>query len=422
MIKFIRLDKDISAEELAKQVQSSEIKILKKYKLTDLIKIELPDDKEHTIESIDAMIKPLKCKEVYDDFDVHHCLDVAVPLVGVNLVWERPNFGEGTVIGICDTGVDKDHPDLAGRILGTADFTGEGDFDGNGHGTHVSTIAIGDGTKSNKKYSGAAPKAKMYMAKGLASDGSGSASSIADGIDWLAEQNVDVISLSLGGPAQPGIIDVLQQMVNAAVDQGIAVFVAAGNSGPDERTISTPGVSLKVITIGASDDNDQVAEFSSRGPTVDGFEKPDVVAPGVGIIAGRAKGTSLGKIIDNFYAELSGTSMATPLAAGVGLLILKEHPGLSPVDVKARLEGHAKDLGTGQDIIEGEGRIQALEAVVGTQPQPLPEDPIAEPSPCFLQRLIGGNAAVLPVLRVFRDDVLQPTPFGRWLVKWYYKL
>ena len=426
MIKFIRFEEDVSAEDLVKQIEKKAtrtgVKVLKKYKLANIVKIEIPDEMQVSTAAIDAAFAPYKTKEIFDDFKVDHCLDKAIPLTQVNLVWNRPNLGEGMVIGICDTGVDKAHPDLAGRVIDTADFTGEGDFDGHGHGTHVSTIAIGDGRKSNGKYSGAAPKAKMYMAKGLTASGSGSASGIADGVDWLADQGVDVISLSLGGAVTPGVKDILQVMCEAAVDQGIAVFCAAGNSGPGDRTIGTPGVSLKVITIGASDDNDKVADFSSRGPTLDGFEKPDVVTPGVKIIAGRAKNTSMGTVIDDFYTEASGTSMATPLAAGIGLLIKKEYPNITPINLKARLEGYAKDLGTGSRAIEGRGRIQALDSIVGSQPTPLPEEPIAEPQPCFLTKLFGAGSGVLPVFRVIRDDILAPTFIGRLIIRLYYRL
>ncbi len=423
MIKFIRVEQDVAVAALSKQVAGTGVSVVKKYKLVpNIVKVEIPETRGLTAQNIEAALAPTNYSEIFDDFPVHHCLDQAIPLVGVNQVWPRPNRGEGMVIGICDTGVDKDHPDLAGRILGTIDFTGEGDFDGNGHGTHVATIAIGSGAKSNGRYTGAAPAAKMYMAKGLKSDGSGTASSIADGIEWLAEQGVHAISLSLGGTALPRVKDILQVMCEAAVAKGIAVFCAAGNSGPGERTIGTPGVSLSVITVGASDDNDGVANFSSRGPTLDGYEKPDVVAPGVAIIAGRAKNTSLGKVIDEFYVELNGTSMATPLAAGIGLLIMKEHPGISPENLKARLEGHAKNIGTGDHNIEGRGRVQALESIVGPQPAPLPDEPVAEPEPCFLTRLLGGSSSVLPVLRVFRDEVLARSWTGRKLIDWYYRL
>jgi len=420
MIKFVRLKESLPLQELQARVQrnaasiataaegdaaaASNIKVVKKYKLIDMVKVEVPDTMTLTSKTVDAAFKPTTCTEILDDFEVHHCLDKAIPVTQTNLVWERPNLGEGMVVGICDTGVDKNHPDLQGKILGTADFTGEGDFDGHGHGTHVATIAVGNGSQSNGKYKGAAPEAKMYMAKGLASNGSGSAAGIADGVEWLAEQGVDVISLSLGGAARAGVKDILQVMCEAAVDAGIAVFCAAGNSGPSQGTIGTPGVSLKVITVGASDDNDNVADFSSRGPTVDGFEKPDIVA-------------------DEYYTEASGTSMATPLAAGIALLIKKEYNTITPILLKARLEGHAKDLGN-QDIVEGEGLVQALDSITGDQPEPLPDDPIAtpRPKPCALTRIFGAGSAILPVLRVFRDDFLAPTLVGRLLIRLYYKL
>ena len=151
MIKFVRLEEDVTTEALGQQIQKLGVKVLKKYKLTNIIKIEVHDDQELSVQAMDEAIKPNKCKEILDDFEVHHCLDKAIPLVGVDLVWNRPNRGEGMIIGITDTGVDQKHPDLAGRILGTTDFTDEGDFDGNGHGTHVATIAIGNGSKSKGK-------------------------------------------------------------------------------------------------------------------------------------------------------------------------------------------------------------------------------------------------------------------------------
>jgi subtilisin family serine protease len=201
------------------------------------------------------------------------------------------------------------------------------------------------------------------------------------------------------------------------------VFCAAGNSGPGARTIATPGVSTQVITVGASDDRDQVADFSSRGPTVDGFEKPDIVAPGVKIIAGRAKNTALGPIIQEYYIEISGTSMATPFAAGTGLLILKAHPNLKPTELKARLEGHALRLNTGSGNIEGKGRIDAYAAITGTQPRPEPEIPVDPPQPgCLLSRLFGSSKATMTVLYMLRNNVLAPLPGGKWLIARYYQL
>jgi serine protease AprX len=428
MIKFIKVAGPAEFEDLEKSLEASGVKVLKKYKLTGIFKVEVPDDHPTLAplskQSLQKAVKGLSVTEVYDDFPVKALLDQAVPRTSVDMVWKRlENEGEGMIIGICDTGVDVTHGDLAGRILGTADFTGEGDFDGNGHGTHCATIAVGDGSRSNGKYRGAAPKAKLYMTKGLNSAGQGSASSIVDGIEWLHERGVHVISLSLGGTAQPGVKDILQVTCEAAVDAGITVFCAAGNSGPGERTIATPGVSTKVITVGASDDNDKIADFSSRGPTVDGFEKPDVVAPGVNIIAGRSKNTALGRVVDDYYVELSGTSMATPFAAGVGLLMLKANPDLKPEEIKAALENSALDLKTGNDNIEGEGRIDAYAAITGGKPPSDPDVPIDAPEPtCLLSRIFGSSVAAMMLFYFMRDRLMAPLPGGKWMIGRYYQL
>ena len=432
MIKFLKCAEDVEFEQMAQALQNSGITVLKKYKLTGLFKIEVPDDHPTLLTPAKGLSKPslqqavqgLTVTEVYDDFPVKALLDQAVPRTNVDLVWKRlKNEGEGMVLGICDTGVDLTHGDLSGRILGTADFTGEGDFDGNGHGTHCATIAVGDGSRSNGKYRGAAPKAKLYMTKGLDSAGQGSASSIVDGIEWLHERGVHVISLSLGGTAQPNVKDILQMTCEAAVDAGIVVFCAAGNSGPGERTIATPGVSPKVITVGASDDHDQVASFSSRGPTVDGFEKPDVVAPGVNIIAGRSKNTALGRVVDDYYVELSGTSMATPFAAGIALLMLEANGDLKPAEIKAALENTALDLKTGNDNVEGEGRIDAYAAITGGRPRGEPEVPIEAPEPaCLLRRLFGSSATTMTLFYFARDRLLAPMPGGHRLIAKYYQL
>lgn len=419
MVKFIKCREDLSPEELQEKLASQGIKVLKKSALTGIFKIEVPEEVD-TAALKKTPPAGVTIEEIYDDFPVRALLDKAVPKVRANKVWEaNNNYGENTIIGICDTGVDQQHPDIAARIVATQDFTGEGDFDGNGHGTHVATIAIGDGKASNGKYRGAAPAAKLLMAKGLKSDGNGTASDIVDGIEWLFENGAKIISLSLGGDAQPGVHDILQVTCEAVVDKGVAVFCAAGNSGPAYRSICTPGVSPKVITVGASDERDRVANFSSRGPTYEGIEKPDVVAPGVNIIAGRAKNTSLGNVIDQYYTELSGTSMATPLAAGCGLLVLKEHPDLSPENLKARFEGYAVDLGTGDDNIEGEGRIDAYSAVTETQPPPREEPEPSRPG-CFFSRWFQRSPKVKAAMYIVRDRLLLKHHLGVRLVRCYY--
>ncbi|NOY79043.1 MAG: S8 family peptidase [Calditrichaeota bacterium] len=421
MIKYIRCKEDLSLEELEEKLKPQGIKVLKRMKLTGLYKVDVPE----TV-TTEALLKPpapgITVLEVYDDFPVKALLDKAIPKVRANLVWEQGEKGEGMTIGICDTGLDVNHPDVKGRVSATKDFSGEGDYDGNGHGTHVATIAMGNGHASDGKYTGAAPEARVVMAKGLKSDGTGMASDIADGIEWLVDEGVDAVSLSLGGKAQPGVRDILQQTVDAVVDSGIPVFCAAGNEGPAYKTISTPGVSPKVITVGASDDSDHVADFSSRGPTYEGLKKPDIVAPGVNIIAGRAKGTALGHVINEYYTELSGTSMATPLAAGCGLLIKQKYPDITPAELKARLKEYAVNLHTNDENIEGKGRLDVYAAITQTQPPPSPVEPTPEEPGCFLSRLFAKSPAVIMAFRAFRDSVLAGNAPGRFAIDSYYRL
>lgn len=162
--------------------------------------------------------------------------------------------------------------------------------------------------------------------------------------------------MSLGGAPTDGT-DPLSRAVNDAVDQGLVVVVAAGNDNDyDYFTVSTPGAAEKAITVGASDKEDDLANFSSKGPTLDLRVKPDVVAPGVDIIVSRANGTSMGYPYNDYYTEASGTSMATPHVAGAAALILQMHPDWTPEEVKNVLISTAEDLGYNV-YQQGGGRI-----------------------------------------------------------------
>jgi hypothetical protein len=161
--------------------------------------------------------------------------------------------------------------------------------------------------------------------------------------------------MSLGAEIDPcDGTDAISQAVDKAVSKGVVVVVAAGNSGPDSGTITSPGCSKKGITVGAVDDNDNVPSWSSRGPTDDGRVKPDLVAPGVGI-------TSTWK--DNSFKSLSGTSMSTPHVSGVVALLLETDSSLKPDDVKEALKSTALDLGLDENT-QGAGRVDAYEAYI----------------------------------------------------------
>jgi serine protease AprX len=234
-------------------------------------------------------------------------------------------------------------------------------YDDNGHGTHVSGILAGNGYSSQKKYQGVAPEASILGVKVLDESGSGNTSDIIDAISWIIktknEYNTKIINLSLGSPANnPCSSDPLCKAVEQAVNNGICVVVAAGNSGPASKTILSPGISPNVITVGAMNDRrtsgtpkNTIPSFSSRGPTKEGLNKPDLVAPGVNIM-------SLSNTRLDGYISLSGTSMATPLVSGSIALILQKQKNLSPKEIKNILMDSCVDLKDNQEN-QGSGMV-----------------------------------------------------------------
>ena len=330
------------------------------------------------IQQIEASLEVVK---IYEDLPVHAFLDASVPHIQVPRLWAENLTGENIRIAIIDTGIDSEHPDFEGRIASTTDFTGEGPADQNGHGTHCASVAAGSGAASGGTYRGVAPKATLYSAKVLYANGGGMMSDVMAGIDWAVDQGVQILSLSLGGPGPSDGSDALSEMCDAAVEAGVTVCVAAGNDGPGLHTIGSPGCARDVITIGAVNDADGIPGFSSRGPTADGRLKPDVVLPGVDIVAARARDSSMGTIVNQYYTASSGTSMAAPHAAGVCALLLQAQPELTPQEIKARLVGTATDLGE-NPYAQGSGRVDAWQARHGEEkPPPEPPPPPLPPGP-----------------------------------------
>lgn len=271
------------------------------------------------------------------------------------------------VIAIIDTGIDPNHVDLDnGKIIGWKDFVNgkTTPYDDQGHGTHVASIAAGEG-QANSSYRGVAPAAALVGVKVLNKRGSGKMSDVTAGIDWAVQNKdiygIEILSLSLGTSSSSDGTDSTSQAVNNAVDAGLVVTVAAGNSGPNTYTIGSPGAAEKAITVGAAADPGEagffLADFSSRGYTADGRVKPDIVAPGYNITAAKS-GTA------NGYVTYSGTSMATPFTAGTAALMLDANPALTPSEVKNYLYGTAVDWGpAGKDIEYGYGRLDGYEAI-----------------------------------------------------------
>jgi serine protease AprX len=279
---------------------------------------------------------------------------------------------DGSGVGICviDTGIDPNHQQLAGRIVGWKDWVNgrTTPYDDQGHGTHVSGIAAGLPTSAaNAPYGGVATGASLIGAKVLGADGTGADADVVSAIEWCAARpDVDVISMSLGSPSSDGS-DAGSQAADAAVAAGKVVVAAAGNDGDQPGTIASPGVATDVITVGAASDTSALAGsadtdsgtylagFSSRGPTTnpDAPIKPDVVAPGISVVSAKA-GTTSG------YVAMSGTSMATPFVSGVVALGLEADPSATPAQIKAALRSSAHDAGApGPDNEWGAGLVDA---------------------------------------------------------------
>jgi subtilisin family serine protease len=316
---------------------------------------------------------------IWPDLPVHTWLNQSVPHINVPQVWDLGFHGEGMKIGVVDTGIDPTHPDFAGRIAAKTSLVGGDGTDDNGHGTHVCSIAAGSGAASEGKYRGVAPAASLYVAKVLDANGSGSTSGVMAGVEWAVDQGVHVINLSLGSDGACDGTDALSTLCDQAVQQhGVVVCVAAGNAGPAAGTVGSPGCARWVITIGAADDSDVIANFSSRGPTADGRIKPDILFPGVNIVAAQAAGTSLGPVVAPHYIRLSGTSMATPHATGSAALLLQAKPDLTPNQVKWVLLTSAVNLGQPANS-QGSGRADVFaayqKAISGTVPD-LPNPPV----------------------------------------------
>ncbi|MFW9850962.1 MAG: S8 family serine peptidase, partial [Candidatus Thorarchaeota archaeon] len=234
-------------------------------------------------------------------------------------------------------------------------------YDDNGHGTAVSWLVAGTGVGTSGEYTGLAPGAELLVIKALDSNGAADDSVIAEGIEYARTSGVDIITLSLGGvwADNPIYPEPTVQEINAAIQGGIVVVIAAGNSGPATESITSPGIINNAITVGASIGSIDIVSFSSRGPVVREltdphgiFAKPDILAPGYLVLSGRLENSDPTEYqpynesqFTAPYTIWSGTSAAAPQIAGLAALLLDKHPGMTPVEIKAFLMAGATDLG-----------------------------------------------------------------------------
>lgn len=321
--------------------------------------------------------------------------------VNADQVWAQGNTGQGVVIAVVDSGVNYNHLDLADHLWdgGEAfphhgyDIVNDDDdpMDDKGHGTHCAGTVCGDGTAGS--LTGIAPDATLMCIKSIRENGFGGAVNIAGGMEWAVEHGCDAISMSLGMVnAEVPDKELLRRSCEALLDAGVLALVCAGNEGHiqfyspipnnvrvpascpppylDPDQLANPGGLSCVMAIGAVDDNDEAANFTSQGPVTwqdtefgdylydpnIGLIRPDVCAPGVNI-----KSLDYNNI--NGYTELSGTSQATPCVAGIVALMLSKNPELTLAQICQILEETSVKLTTTKSNITGVGRVDALAAV-----------------------------------------------------------
>jgi len=294
---------------------------------------------------------------------VYHIMDMNANIqINADDVWNLGYSGLGVTVAVLDTGVDTDHQELLDSIAGGQGFGYATYEDDNGHGTHVSGIITADGEVDSSS-KGVAPDAKVWMAKVCDAQGSCYSSDIAAAIEYVVKNNIaQIMSISLGGGGTSRAncdTDYLAQKVNWAIDNGVTVVVAAGNTA---GRVSSPACASKAIAVGAVDKTDTRASWSGTGLAL------DIMAPGVSIYS---------TIIDG-YDSWSGTSMATPHISATAALLRQVNSALTDSQIKDALYKTAKDLGTaGWDKYYGWGRIDALAAVNYIKP-PEPECTIDE--------------------------------------------
>jgi subtilisin family serine protease len=318
-------------------------------------------------------------------------------VVGADIAWEQGITGKGVTVAVVDTGINP-HPGLINkansrqknRIVGWVDFVemSRAPRDPNGHGTHIAGIIAGSEVGQDGEWTGVAPGVRLVGVRVLNEEGFGTYEQVIQGIQWVIDHKdrfkIKVMNLSLVSPVQsPYWADPINQAVMQAWAQGITVVAAAGNGGPGAFSVGVPGNNPYAITVGAFTDNytpddwgdDYITPFSAAGPTLDGFTKPDIVAPGAHMISTLAPGSyilrnhSANRVSKNYFS-MAGTSQAAAVVSGIAALSLAHNPDLTPDQVKYRLMSTAfpwVDLETTEALYsvwqQGAGRANAPDAV-----------------------------------------------------------
>ena len=315
---------------------------------------------------------------------------------GATQLWAQGNTGQGVNVAVLDTGITP-LPDFAGRLVDGVDLSGGNNpwDDQYGHGTFVAGLIAGDGASSDGQYVGEAPGAGLVSVKVAGASGETDLATIIEGVGWTiaheAMDNIRVLNMSLGSvPSESTVLNPLDNAVEAAWESGIVVTVSAGNDGPDNGTILSPGDDPMMITAGAVDDlgqtnpaDDAMTTFSSIGPTnPDGWFKPDLVTSGRSVVSLRDPGSTIDT--ENPSARIgsanfvgSGTSFSSAITAGAAALLLSDHPSYSPDTVKGTLLGTTVPGPVGNPFVDGHGILDVAAADAST-PITLNQSPLTQ--------------------------------------------
>ena len=280
-------------------------------------------------------------------------------IIGAAKAWDLSLGDPRVIISVVDSGADLNHPDLKANLVPGYNVLSQGQTppqDDNGHGTHASGIAAAVGD-NRTGVAGACPRCKLMPVKALDSEGSGTGFDVAVGVVWAVDNGAGVINMSLGGEESD---PTLERAVKYALSRNVAVVVAAGNEATDKPMY--PAALPGVISVGSVTTQRTRSDFSNYGTWV------SVMAPGSGILSTMPMSAvfmTTNEGYKNEYDLMDGTSMASPMVAGVVGLIKSRHPNLTPAQIKARLEGTAIDLGNpGFDPEYANGMIDAFRAVL----------------------------------------------------------
>jgi subtilisin family serine protease len=288
--------------------------------------------------------------------------------IGMESVWDVTTGSPDVIVAVLDTGVDEDHPDLAGNVLDGYDFVHDdpGPWDDSSHGTHVAGViaALGD---NNEGTAGIAWLTKILPVKVLDDKGLGPDAAVSRGIIYAVENRAKIVNLSSGTPYQSRLLD---EAVKFAERRGVMVVAAAGNTGDKGNEVIYPAAYPTVMAVGATDEKDNAPPFSQRQSYV------AIAAPGVDIPGPAWRDGGNGPYILN-----TGTSAAAPHVSGLAALLLAIKPDQTPADLRGLIRASADEINPrSRDAFLGAGRINAMRAVSTLRPIPAPTRPSVQPT------------------------------------------